>query len=69
VAVAVTDGRCTTALLMAERLLRAVDDGGVRRRPSPPATWPVGMWVAAPVVAPGNERMNATWTWTWRSGS
>ena len=49
-------GCCTTALLI-ERLLRAVDDDV--HRPSPPDTRPVGVWVAAPLVSPWSERMNA----------
>jgi len=51
---AAATGCCTTALL-AERLLRAVDDGV--RRPSPPDTRPVGVWVAAPLVSPWSERI------------
>jgi len=54
---AAATGCCTTALL-AERLLRAVDDGV--RRPSPPDTRPVGVWVAAPLVSPWSERMDAS---------
>jgi len=72
VAAAAATGCCTTALL-AERLLRAVDDGV--RRPSPPDTRPVGVWVAAPLVSPRSERMDASsavasrrsWQWS-RSG-
>jgi len=55
---AAATGCCTTALLT-ERLLRAVDDGV--HRPSPPDTRPVGVWVAAPLVSPWSERMNAMW--------
>ena len=55
---AAATGCCTTALLT-ERLLRAVDDGV--HRPSPPDTRPVGVWVAAPLVCPWSERMNAMW--------
>jgi len=54
---AAATGCCTTALLT-ERLLRAVDDGV--RRPSPPDTRPVGVWVAAPLVSPWSERTNAS---------
>jgi len=54
---AAATGCCTTALL-AERLLRAVDDGV--RRPSPPDTRPVGVWVAALLVSPWSERMDAS---------
>jgi len=54
---AAATGCCTTALLT-ERLLRAVDDGV--RRPSPPDTRPVGVWVAAPLVSPWSERTNTS---------
>jgi len=54
---AAATGCCTTALLT-ERLLRAVDDGV--HRPSPPDTRPVGVWVAAPLVSPWSERMDAS---------